>query len=517
MVTHIEEREVATIINSLKNSTPGCDGIPATIDKITIYLYVKILIHIINQEFYNGVFPKELMAKVIPVYKSGSTMELNNYRPISVLNTFSKVFERLMYDRLTKFLDKYNILYQNQFGFRQGHSTHHAFITLVDKITKSLDSGDIVIGVFLDLKKAFDTVNRKIILKKLYHYGIRGNLNKWFENYLADISQYVLFNGKTSDIRNVSCGVPQGSILGPLLFILYINDFPNVSDILLYVLFADDTNVFLNGKDINIIINTMQLELTKLYNWLLANKLTLNISKTHFMVFHRAKHKNYKLNIEINKVVNEQVKHTKMLGIIFDDNLDWSNHISYINSKIAKGVCIIFRANNYFTTTALINMYNAFIFPYLIYCVEVWGNALSIHLKSLPKLQNKFLQIITFTYHRIDKDQLFYNTGILPFNILVKHGIGLSMHKLSNANVPKPLQNIYQCNKNVHHHFTRQTNHFHSMGGNNEFVYRTFVFQSVSIWNKILQNINTNVSYAHFKHLLKDFLLSNDIAFRYDK
>ena len=476
-------------------------------------MYIKTLTLIINQAFYNGVFPKELkMAKVIPVYKSGSTMELNNYRPISVLNTFSKVFERLMYDRLTKLLDKYNVVYQNQFGFRHGHSTHHALITLVDKITKSLDNGDIVIGVFLDLKKAFDTVNHKILLKKLYHYGIRGNLNKWFESYLADRSQYVLF-GKTSDTRNVNCGVPQGSILGPLLFILYINDFSNVSDILLYVLFADDTNVFLNGKDIKIILNTMQLELTKLYNWLLANKLTLNISKTHFMVFHRAKHKNDKINIETNKVVIEQVKHTQFLGIIFDDNLNWSNHISYINSKIAKGVGIIYRAKKYFTTTALVNLYNAFIFPYLIYCVEVWGNALSIHLTPLLKLQNKILRIITFTHHRIDKDKLFYNTGILPFNVLVKHRIGLLMHKLSNGNVPKPLHNLYQCKKNIHHHFTRQANHFHAMRGNTEFIYRTFVFLSVFIWNTILQNIHTNVSYLRFKHSLKDFLLSNDIAF----
>ena len=163
----------------------------------------------------------------------------------------------------------------------------------------------------------------------------------------------------------------------------------------------------LNRKDINIIINTMQFELSKLYNWLLANKLTPNISKTHFMVFHRAKHKKYKLNIEINKVVIQQVKHTKCLGIIFDDNLDWSNHISYINSKIAKGVGIICRAKKYFTTTALINIYNVFIFPYLIYCFEVWGNALSIHLTPLLKSQNKILRIITFTYHLIDKDQLF--------------------------------------------------------------------------------------------------------------
>ena len=148
-----------------------------------------------------------------------------------------------------------------------------------------------------------------------------------------------------------------------------------------------------------------------------------------------------------HKVVIEQVKHTQYLGIIFDDNLNWSNHISYINSKIAKRVGIICRAKKYFTTTTLINLYNAFIFPYLIYCVEVWGNALSIHLTPLLKLQNKILRINTITYHRIDKDQLFYNTGILPFDILVKHRIGLLMHNLSNGNVAKPLQNLYQCNK----------------------------------------------------------------------
>ena len=470
--THIEEIEVATLINSLNNSSPGYDGIPSTLVKRTMHLYLKTLTLIINQAFYDGVFPRELkIAKVIPIYKSGSTMELNNYRPISVLNIFSKVFERLMYDRLTQFLDKYNILYHNQYGFRQYHSTHHALITLVDKITKSLDSGDIVIGVFLDLKKAFDTVDHTILLKKLHQYGIRGNLNKWFENYLANRSQYVSCNGKTSDIQNVSCGVPQGSILGPLLFILYINDFSNVSDILYYVLFADDTNVFLNGRDIHKLTNTMQQELLKLHTWLLCNKLTLNISKTHYIK----------------------------------------------NSKIAKGVGIICRAKKYFSITALIQLYNAFIYPYLIYCVEVWGNALSIHLTPLLKIQNKILRIITYTHHHVNNDQLYYNTGILPFKILVKQRIGLLMHKMANGNVTKPLQNLYQCNKNVHHHFTRQTNHLHSMRGNNEFIYRTFVFQSVFIWNTVIQNININVSYERFKHLLKDFLLSNDISFRYDK
>ena len=272
---------------------------------------------------------------------------------------------------------------------------------------------------------------------------------------MTNRSQYVLFNGITSDIRNVNCGVPQGSILGPLLFILYINNFSNVSDVLYYVLFADDTNVFINGKDIHKLIITRQLELLKLYKWLLCNKLTLNISKTHFMVFHRAKHKTYEVNIEINEMVIEQVKQTKFLGVIFDDTLDWSNHISYINSKIAKGVGIICRAKKYFSTKALIKLYNAFNLPYLIYCIEVWGNALCIHLKPLLKLQNKILRIITYTFSHVNNDQLYYNTGILPLKILVKHRIGLLMHKLANGNASKPLQNIYQCNKNVHHHFTR--------------------------------------------------------------
>ena len=233
------------------------------------------------------------------------------------------------------------------------------------------------------------------------------------------------------------------------------------------------------------------------------------------MVFHRARHKQYNIHIEINKVPIEQVKHTKFLGVIFDDRLEWSNHITYINTKIAKGVGIICREKKYFNTSALINLYNAFVFPYLIYCVEIWCNALSIHIQSLVKLQNKIVRIITSSYHTTE--QLYNNTGILPFKILVTHRIGLLMYKLSHGNVPKPIQNLYKSNNNVHTHFTRHAHHFHTMRGNNEFIYRTFAFQSVLIWNKLLQNINIHVSYTRFKHILKDFLLSNVIAFRYDK
>lgn len=518
VMPHIDKCEVILVIQSINNSSPGWDGIPAKVAKQVTMHYVSPLTHLINRSFTDGVCPDELkLAKVIPIYKAGSTMELSNYRPISVLNFFSKIFEKIVYNHIIQFLDKHNVLYKNQFGFRQGHSTHHALITLVDTITKSLDNGDTVIGVFLDLKKAFDTVDHKILIRKLYAYGIRGNMIQWIQSYLTNRSQFVCYNGYESDTRDVICGVPQGSILGPLLFLLYINDFARVSDTLFYVLFADDTNVFMAGKYMNKLIESMHNELDKLSTWLKANKLTLNVSKTHFMVFHRGKRKFAKINIKIDNSIIEQVENSKFLGIIIDHRLDWSNHISYINTKLAKGIGILCRAKKLLNKSALLNLYNAFVFPYLIYCVEVWGNALSVHTQPLIRLQNKIVRIITNSPPKTRTESIYRDSGILPFDTLVKHRIGLLMFKLHKGIAPKSLNNLYKRNQDVHSHFTRQTLHLHSMRGNNEFIYRTFIFQSVHLWNIILQNINVDVSFCKFKHLLREYLVSNTSLFRYGK
>ena len=206
---------------------------------------IPALEKVLNLSLSAGVYPSNLkVAKVIPIFKKGDSKSMNNYRPISILSTLNKIYERILYNRLINYIEKFNLFYKYQFGFRTNHSTEHALIEIVDQIRLSIDQKQLTCGIFIDLSKAFDTVNHKILLNKLDHYGIRGNALKLFTSYLSERKQYTVIEKNRSHTSKISCGVPQGSVLGPLLFLLFINDLPNCCPSGKIRIFADDTTVF---------------------------------------------------------------------------------------------------------------------------------------------------------------------------------------------------------------------------------------------------------------------------------
>ena len=242
--------------------------------------------HIFNLSFTNGEHPNKLrIAQVISVFKKGSKLVPSNYRPISLLSNINKILEKLMFSRLYKFLDICNCLYELQYGFREKYSTNHALINITENIREALDNNQSVCGVFVDFQKAFDTVNHEILLQKLNYYGVRGCTNNWFKSYLSQRKQFVSVLGFDSKIKIVNHEVPQGSVLGPLLFLIYINDLHKSIKNSKVFHFADDTNLLNISNSHKDQIKNINYDLKSLYAWLLANKITLNCDKTEVVFF----------------------------------------------------------------------------------------------------------------------------------------------------------------------------------------------------------------------------------------
>ena len=371
----MSSNQLREVINSLNNSSSGHDDLPPLVVKACMAEYIEPITHMINESLKSGEFPSELkLARVVPIFKSGDLSLLINYRLISVLSFFLKKYEKIVYNLVFDFLSDNEILYDYQFRFRPKHSTQQALITLVDRVTKSLDKSNIVILLLIDLKQAFDTVHHRILLRKLYAYGIRGVLLKWFESYLTDRSQYVIYDGVRSETKAVKCGVPLGSIMGPLLFIISMNDICNISDLMFAIKYADDTCFLINGTDMNTLIKQQNVDLDSLCTWFKSNKLSLNTQKTFYMVFHRARLntiENSSMDIIMVNQILTKVNSIKYLGIILDHKLNWLDHITYVEAKISNGIGIMYKTKKYLNNNSLKIFYHVYIYPYLTYCVEV--------------------------------------------------------------------------------------------------------------------------------------------------
>ena len=278
------------------------------------------------------------LAKVIPIYKKDDALLCENYRPISLLSIFSKIFEKRIYGRMYKFLDVNNLIYNRQFGFRTNYSTEHAFISLTENIKNLLDSGNVVCGVFIDLEKAFDTVKHNILCEKLPYYGFRGKIEVLIKSYLSNRKQLFAINGFESVNLDITCGVPQGSNLGPLLFLLYINDFRFSLSKATSSHFADDTYILHFSNKLKTVETELNKDLKHASTWLTANRLSLNVSKSKLLIF-QSKYKNIdysKTSIKLNGIRLLPSDHVKYLGIFIDNNLSWDYNTIQLSIKLSR-------------------------------------------------------------------------------------------------------------------------------------------------------------------------------------
>lgn len=505
--------EIENEISKLKNGkATGPFSIPVKILKMLKFVISRPLEILFNASFCLGEVPDGFkIAKVIPVFKTGSQNCLNNYRPISLLSIFNKLLEKLMYNRLLNFLEKKNILYAKQFGFRANHSTDHAILTIIDKIQLAIEERDYSCGIFLDLSKAFDTIDHGILIKKMEKYGIRGIAKDWFVSYLENRQQFVSLNNILSDLNTVSCGVPQGSVLGPLLFLLYINDFNKSSKLLDFHLFADDSNLFFKHNNLSVLQSILNRELDNIHVWLCVNKLSLNVTKSNFVIFHPPQKK---LLNEVKLIINgEELKRyycIKYLGVLIDSHLNWKSQIECIAKKIKRTIGILSKLRYYVHIDILVNLYYALIYPFLVYGIVAWGNTYPTTLKQLHILQKKAIRTITFSRYDAHSSPLFKRLNIIKFPDLTSFYITIFMHKFHSNKLPTVFNNYFTPVNKIHNYNTRLASKQSYCIPKTRTNYGIFnlKYQGAKIWNSLDESMKT-ITIFQLKRKLKATLINS--------
>lgn len=500
--------EIIKIVSNFKNqSSAGYDEIDIRIVKKAIHIICFPLCNIFNLMLTTGIFPDKLkIARVVPIFKSGSHTDLSNYRPISVLPVFSKVIEKCLYNRLSKFLEKYDILSTSQYGFRSGHSTSSALIDLVNKVSSTVDSHQILVGLFLDLSKAFDTLDHSILLAKLHNYGIRGILLNLFENYLVNRKQFVIANNIQSELKTIGCGVPQGSILGPLLFLIYINDICNVTKKLKYILYADDTSLFMSDTNIDNLILNFNLELQNVSQWLLVNKLILNVNKTQCMLFTHKKIDYDNIVVKMNNYNVNVTTSLKFLGVTIDCKLSWHNHINEICNKIAKCLGILYKLRS-FPRNILLMIYNAIISPHLHYCNTTWSNTTNYSMQRLFRLQKKAVRFVFHANFLAHTAPIFYQLKLLNIFDLYNMNIAIFMYLCFNNLIPKSISICFKLKSEIHDYNTRNPLDYNLPLARTNISMNSIFYKGPKIWNDLPLNIKSSPSLNVFKRRYKELLL----------
>ena len=494
----VSSEEVSKFISDLKTTKTDPNTISTPIFRKFNLNYSHVIADIINLSFSRGIFPILLKHAVIsPIFKSGVCTNFLNYRPISLLEILSKVFERCIYVRLLDFAHSHNIISSRQFGFLKGKSTESAVLQILKYIHNSLNSKMFNVNIFIDMRKAFDTVNISVLLRKLDFYGVRGVPNDLLSSYLCDRSMCVKVGGSYSRTWLSNIGIPQGSILGPLLFLFYINDLPKISNSCLTTLFADDTAFSLSSLNQGEVLNSCNNVTQAFVEWSQSNRMSINTEKTFYMSFTN-KPISDNFNIILNGTIIDCKSSEKYLGLILDNSLSFKPHIEYVCSKVSKALGIIYRSRDFLPKSVLVSLYYSLVYPYLNYCILAWGNTFDSHLQPLRILQKKIIRIILFKSFGSPSSPLFHELKLLKLDDIYVYRVALLMFNERS-------RDIYNRN---HSYNTRNRNSLRPAYHRLTSTQHSVSYSGPSVWNSLPNYITNSNNIDSFKRLLKKHLIS---------
>lgn len=505
--TDITASEIVTVVSAMPvKFSVGCDNIPSLALKECIDILCVPLEKIFNLSFYTSTYPDLLkLSKIIPIHKAGDKNIPENYRPISILSTINIVFEKLIVRRIMSFLEGQSILTPCQHGFRKGRSTDTAVLSLSELINFHLNNNRTVVGIFLDIKKAFDTVNHSILLNKLECYGFRGMCLEFFKSYLENRKQAVQVADTRSEFLETTVGIPQGSVLGPIFFSLYINDLPCVVKNFSIFMYADDTALICAQDSPYHTFICANSELNDIHKWFSSNKLTLNTQKTKYIVFNSPRKllQEHSRTLTLNNSALERVNTIKYLGVILDESFNWKPHIDEVCKKLSKACFLLHKCRNIFDIPTLRIIYFSIFHSHLNYCLVTWGHTYRTYLEPVIILQKRAIRFITNSDYTAHTLPLFRSLNIMPFTILIDYRTALMVQASISTNYPVSssqfLCSRYESrNKVKGNYLTQQTKNIY---GN-----RKLAANGVAVWNNLPLEIKQS---RNFSLALKRHFLSN--------
>jgi hypothetical protein len=508
-------------MDELKNIVSNLNSKKCSVDSVTVDVLKKCfdvcgdgLLNIVNTSLRVGGVPDAWKCSTVtPVPKITDPTNPSHLRPINMLPIYEKILEIAVHKQISQYFETNELLYKYQSGFRKNMSTEDALQLVISNWRNYLNNKNIVGAVMLDLKRAFETIDRKILLDKLRVYGIGNTVLRWFESYLTNRKQKTKIGQYISDVIDNNIGVPQGSVLGPLLFIIYMNDLSNVTKDVSINLFADDTLVYVNGKNVTYVCDVLNRELKNMSIWFAVNKLKLNVSKTTAIVIANSKitiERNFLLNPTASIIIdNENVPfsdNVKYLGLLIDSCLTFDEHVNYVAKKVSKKIGYLNRISNFLTPWTKQMVYKTIISPHFEYCSSLLFNTSQKNFDVLQKLQNRGMRSILKCHPRTPREIMIKTLCWLTVKQRVAYRVLLFLYKVYKGNAPNYLREQVKTNSEVHTHNTRFCNKFHLPQQNNSKSQKSIFINGVKLFNKVPDEVKNNVCKNKFKYYISDFV-----------